>query len=209
MKDISYPVAIVSDPIVQKTKATTTVSVKTASTTNVSEELTVADSKLNTTLNTRSNILSRFFAYVDTELRKSGEDRPKISADVFGMVATNSDDLGIGQVLEKILPFVDYMAPMVYPSHFASGWNNFAKPATKPYEVIQISMSKAVARAKAIGQDPSKLRPWLQDFNLGATYTPQMVQLEMKAVGDDGLSSWMMWDPNNRYTSTKAALVKE
>ena len=238
MKDISYPVAIVSDPIVKKTvvakkKATSTVSVAnsaakqnaeknpitvsavetpvSASTNNSVSTTTDTDKVLitDTTLNTRSNILSRFFAYVDNELRKSGNNRPKISADVFGMVATNTDDLGIGQLLEKILPHVDYMAPMVYPSHFANGWDGFAKPATKPYEVVQISMSKAVARAKAIGQDPKKLRPWLQDFNLGAIYTPEMVRLQMKATADAGLDSWMIWDPSNKYTSTKTALLNE
>ena len=68
-------------------------------------------------------------------------------------------------------------------------------------------MSKAVARAKAIGQDTRKLRPWLQDFNLGATYTPSMVKAQMKAVTDTGLVSWMMWDPSNKYTSTKSVLA--
>ncbi|MEI6553286.1 MAG: putative glycoside hydrolase [bacterium] len=215
MKDISYPVAIVNDPIVQKPKvhkATSTASSSTVTTVAVAhaEEASSADttSTTNTNLNTRSNILSKFFAYVDQELRKSGDNRPKISADVFGLVATNNDDLGIGQVLEKILPYVDYIAPMVYPSHFANGWNGYPNPATRPYDVVEISMSKAVARAKAIGQDPKKLRPWLQDFNMGATYTPAMVQAQMKAVNDAGLVSWMMWDPANKYSSTKVVLSK-
>ncbi len=228
MKDISYPVVIVNDPIivkpvVAKKKATSTVSIAkqdvtknsiVASATEVStgnsDSIATSTEKVlitDTTLNTRSNILSRFFTYVDNELRKSGNNRPKISADVFGMVATNTDDLGIGQVLEKILPHVDYMAPMVYPSHFANGWNGYTKPATRPYDVINVSMSKAVARAKAIGQDPKKLRPWLQDFNLGATYTPSMVQAQIKATYDSGLDSWMMWDPANKYSSTKPILL--
>ena len=211
MKDISYPVNIVNDPVVVKPKiqkststaSTTAISAIASSTASSSSELSIED----TTLNTRANILSRFFTYVDNELRKSGDNRPKISADVFGMVATNYDDLGIGQILEKILPHVDYIAPMVYPSHFASGWNGFAKPAIKPYEVINISMTKAIKRAKAIGQDPKKIRPWLQDFNLGAIYTAQMVQAQIKGDYDAGLDSWMMWDPANRYTSTKQALI--
>jgi hypothetical protein len=229
MKDLMYPVAIVNDPIVKKAvvtkkKATTTIpvtsekmdAIKSASPASVisipAPEDSIASSVgsvlvADTTLNTRSNILSRFFEYVDKDLRKSGDNRPKISADVFGMVATNSDDLGIGQVLEKILPYVDYVSPMVYPSHFASGWNGYTKPATRPYDVIQVSMSKAVARAKAMGQDPKKLRPWLQDFNLGATYTPAMVQAQIKATYDVGLDSWMMWDPSNKYSSTKPILL--
>jgi len=178
---------------------------------DLSYPVTVSNStSTDVSVNTRSNILSRFFIYVDEELiKKAGDNRPKISADVFGLVATNYDDLGIGQVLEKILPYVDYVAPMVYPSHFASGWNGYSKPATHPYEVISISMGKAVARAKAMGEDPNKLRPWLQDFNLGAIYTPQMIKDQIRGAKDVGLDSWMMWDPANRYNSTKKILISE
>lgn len=215
MKDLLYPVSIVNDPVVstqkiaQKTTSSTTKSEAiSSSTVSSSESVNTGIVKSDNTLNTRANILSRFFEYVDNELRKSGEDRPKISADVFGMVATNTDDLGIGQLLEKILPYVDYLSPMVYPSHFGAGWNGYAKPATRPYDVIYASMGKAVARAKAMGQDPKKLRPWLQDFNLGATYTPEMVKAQIKATYDVGLDSWMIWDPGNKYSSTKPILSK-
>ena len=89
---------------------------------------------------------------------------------------------------------------MVYPSHYPTGWNNITKPAEKPYEVIKLSMSKPMERLTAIGEDPNKLRPWLQDFNLGATYTPEIIKAQMKALNDIGLDSWMLWDPANTYT---------
>ena len=129
------------------------------------------------------------------------------SADLFGLVTTSTDDLGIGQVLEKTLPYFDYVCPMVYPSHFGSGWNGFTNPADHPYEVIKISMTKAVERAKAIGQDPLKLRPWLQDFNIGATYTAEMVKAQIKGTYDSGLNSWLMWSAANTYT--RGALANE
>ena len=123
-----------------------------------------------------------------------------ISADLFGMVTTNTDDLNIGQVLENTLPYVDFVAPMVYPSHFPPTWNGLKNPAANPYDVIHYSMNKAVERAKAMGEDPLKLRPWLQDFNMGATYTKEMVRSQIQATYDVGLTSWMMWDPSNTYT---------
>ena len=132
--------------------------------------------------------------------RVMGNGRLVTSADLFGLVTVANDDLGIGQTLAHTLPYVDYIDPMVYPSHFAKGWNNFKNPADHPYDVIKISMASAVARAKAQGQNPQKLRPWLQDFNLGATYTAGMVRQQIQATYDDGLTSWLMWDPNNRYT---------
>ncbi len=158
----------------------------------------------------KPQVLENFFSYLYKSF--AGEDgthspRPKLSGDIFGMTMTNTDDLNIGQVLERAAPYFDYLGPMVYPSHFPNGWNNFSNPATKPYEVIKVSMSKGAERLKAIGQDPKKLRPWLQDFNLGATYTPEMVRAQIQGTYDAGLDSWMLWDPGNTYT--EAALLKE
>ncbi len=147
--------------------------------------------------NTKSEVLKSFFVYLNDTIRKEGIP---ISADLFGMVTTNTDDLNIGQVLENTLPYVDFVAPMVYPSHFPPTWNGLKNPAANPYDVIHYSMNKAVERAKAMGENPLKLRPWLQDFNLGATYTKEMVRDQIQATYDVGLTSWMIWDPANTYT---------
>lgn len=146
----------------------------------------------------KSEVLEHFFQYLHEGFAGTGI---KISADIFGMTTTNSDDLGIGQVLEKALPYFDAIAPMVYPSHYPTGFINLKNPAAHPYEVIKFSMDHAVLRASTT---PLKLRPWLQDFNLGAVYTPEMIRAEKKAVYDSGLTSWMMWNAASKYT--KAAL---
>ena len=130
-----------------------------------------------------------------------------MSADLFGMVSTNLDDLNIGQVLERAEPYFDYLSPMVYPSHYPNGYNGFANPATKPYEVIKLSMDSAVKRLLAASSSPFKLRPWLQDFDLGANYDAAMIRQEKQAVYDAGLNSWLLWSPSNRYTI--GALDKE
>ncbi len=147
---------------------------------------------------TRASNIEKFFIFLSEDMKKG--DTIPISADLFGLATVSTDDLGIGQVLEKALPYFDYVAPMVYPSHFANGWNGYKNPADYPYEVIHKSMSSAVAKAKAIGQDPAKLRPWLQDFDLGAKYTSDKVRAQMKGTYDSGLNSWMLWDPGNSYT---------
>jgi len=143
----------------------------------------------------KKEALRLFFGYLKKEFR--GTNIP-ISADLFGMTTTNKDDLNIGQYLEYALPYFDYVAPMVYPSHYPPTWNGYKNPAEKPYEVIKYSMDKAYERASTT---PWKLRPWLQDFNLGAIYTADMVKAQMKAVYDSGLNSWMLWSPSNRYTA--------
>lgn len=152
----------------------------------------------------KHEVMKSFFEYLHNNLKDSDV---KISADIFGMTTTNTDDLGIGQVLEDALANFDFVAPMVYPSHFPNNWAGMAKPAEKPYDVIYKSMGKAVERAKAAGVDPLKLRPWLQDFDLGANYTKEMVEAQIKATYDVGLTSWMLWDPKNIYT--KEALIIE
>lgn len=136
----------------------------------------------------------------DLHGRKLGAGRLVTSADLFGMTTTVTDDLGIGQVLDYALPYVDYVYPMVYPSHYPPTWNGFKNPAAKPYEVIKISMQGAIDRAKALSLNPQKLRPWLQDFDLGATYTADMIRTQIQATYDLGLSGWLLWDAKNRYT---------
>jgi hypothetical protein len=147
----------------------------------------------------KPEVLETFFKYLSENLR-TGETSIPISADLFGMTTSNTDDLGIGQVLEKALPYFDFIAPMVYPSHYPPTWHGFKNPAEHPYEVIKISMSKAYERAVAMGESSKKLRPWLQDFNLGAQYTPERVRAQITATYDIGLDSWMLWDPANTYT---------
>ncbi|KKT21384.1 MAG: hypothetical protein UW05_C0011G0017 [Candidatus Giovannonibacteria bacterium GW2011_GWC2_43_8] len=142
-------------------------------------------------------VLDDFFAYLDESL----SDLPvPISADVFGMTTTNTDDLNIGQVLEPIAKYFDYVAPMVYPSHYPATFLGFKNPAAHPYEIVLFAMNEGVKRLQAPTSTPTKLRPWLQDFDLGIDYGVTEVNAQKKAVYDSGLTSWMSWDASNKYT---------
>lgn len=145
----------------------------------------------------KAKILRDFFTYVDAKL---SDTDVVLSADLFGMVTTNDDDLNIGQILEYVLPYFDFVSPMVYPSHYPNGFIGYMNPAVHPYEVVKYSMDKAVAKAKNAGLDPNKLRPWLQDFDLGADYNAKEVRAQIQAVYDAGLNDWMLWSASNRYT---------
>jgi hypothetical protein len=164
--------------------------------------------------------LEEFFAYLHEKLSPTGA---KLSADLFGMTTTNTDDLNIGQVLERTLPYFDYVMPMVYPSHYPPYFNGWKNPNLQVYGVVNFSMSHAVSRAEAtttpiylmgesrIGtstppkytknpENRLKLRPWLQDFQYGGTYGPTEVRAQIRATYDAGLTSWILWDPANKYT---------
>ncbi len=147
----------------------------------------------------KSVALKEFFSFLDTTFHEKGIP---ISADLFGMTTSNNDDLGIGQVLENALVHFDFVSPMVYPSHYPATFLGFAKPATRPYEVVKFAMDSAVKKAELATTTPSKLRPWLQDFSIGGvTYTPEMVRAQIKATNDAGLDSWMLWNASNIYSA--------
>lgn len=133
----------------------------------------------------KHEVLREFFAYLRNHVKG------KISADVFGLTTVAEDDMGIGQLIGDAAQYFDYVSPMVYPSHYADGFIGYKNPALHPYEVISYSLNNAVYKflkipTAADGSAPhvAKLRPWLQDFDLGATYTASMVKDEMKAVTD-------------------------
>lgn len=145
----------------------------------------------------RAEVIASFFAHLSRELEMVPVP---VSADLFGLTTWNKDDLNIGQVLELALPHFDYISPMVYPSHYPTGFQGYKNPAQHPYEVIKTAMERARDRAIAIGENPQKLRPWLQDFDLGANYDASMIKLQKQAVYDAGLVGWLSWDPANKYT---------
>ncbi len=147
---------------------------------------------------TRSDNIEKFFKYLSSEIKK--DKNIPISADLFGLTTEATDDMGIGQVWEKALPYFDFLCPMVYPSHYPPGHMGYKNPSNYPYEVINRALAGAINKTNKIGGDINKIRPWLQDFDMGAIYTKELIKAEIKAVSDNGLKSWMLWDPANKYT---------
>src|SRR3989338_71982 len=167
----------------------------------------------------RVEIVKDFYSFIHEQFSGSGIPT---SADIFGLTTSAEGDLGIGQILEFALESFDYVAPMVYPSHFGAGFSGYAKPAQYPYEIVQLSMNNAIRKAEATTTNSymlglemiastspqlytkksyniQKLRPWLQAFDLGAIYTPEMVRKQIQAIYDVGLSSWMLWNAGSVY----------
>lgn len=102
--------------------------------------------------------LEKFFSYLHEQLSDTARyadvhherlQKPVLSVDLFGMTTTNTDDLNIGQVLERALPYFDYVAPMVYPSHYPSGFNGWTDPNKYPYDLIHYVMRRGVERTVA------------------------------------------------------------
>ena len=139
----------------------------------------------------RVTAIAAFLDYAKERLAPYG--RP-VSADVFGFVATAEDDLGIGQHLEEVARSMDFVSPMVYPSHYPKGSYGFADPDAEPYGVIRHALGVAAGR---IGTE--KLRPWLQSFSLRHVYGPEEIAAQLRAVHETGISSWLFWNASGRY----------
>ena len=165
-------------------------------------------------------VIKDFFAQLRKEL-----PNVKLSIDLFGLTCSSYGDLGVGQVIEDAYEYFDYVCPMVYPSHYALGFLGYSNPAEHPYEVVRYSMESALkkraiyneSQEKSSSVPPSKtsedeeeekrevqLRPWIQDFDLGADYNAGMVRAEIQAVYDaleDNFKGFMLWNSRNIYTT--------
>jgi hypothetical protein len=123
-----------------------------------------------------------------------------VTADVFGLTATDTTDMGIGQRWEMFADQVDVVLPMVYPSHFARGTYKLRNPNAHPYETIDHALKDAKRRSAPIA-NAAKIIPWYQDFTLGPPhYYAQHIRAQKKAGYDNGFQSWILWNPKSNYT---------
>ena len=171
-----------------------------------------------------------FFSDVRHENAGRASSTPWTSVDLFGMTTTNTDDLSIGQVIERSAPYFDFIAPMVYPSHYPNGFIGLSNPNDYPYKVVHYAMQGGVNRMTAtttvvagfaherIGTSTpavyakpvytgDKLRTWIQDFDYGGDYDAIDVRNQIQASYDAGVKSFMIWAPSNIYT--RDALLTE
>ena len=145
-----------------------------------------------------------------------------VSADIFGIICISKvDGDSIGQDIEKIGQNIDYICPMVYPSHFANaskgmmgngvGQNingvNFTAPDLKPYEVVYNTLMAAKGKISKTTIYKAKIRPYLQDFTASylkkgyyQDYNEAQVRAQVNAVKDVGIDEWIFWDAENTYT---------
>jgi hypothetical protein len=119
-----------------------------------------------------------------------------ISADVFGLTTSAEDDMGIGQNFEEIAKHVDYICPMVYPSHYYKGAYNMPNPEIEPYKTVNIALQYA---RKKLGDSLYKLRPYLQDFSLKHKYGAKEVLEQIQASYNNDVGSWTLWNPRSKY----------
>jgi hypothetical protein len=100
-------------------------------------------------------------------------------------------------------PYLDYLCPMPYPSHYSSGFLGFSQPEAHPYEVVKHTLDSGLTR---IGETDCMIIPWIQAFGLGMTYTEREILLQIKAAEDLGMGGFIFWNAGNKYGTVERAL---
>lgn len=123
------------------------------------------------------------------------------AADIFGYVCWNDADLGIGQRIDHMAPYVDYISPMLYPSGFQVGIPGYPNPVQANYQIVKHSLDKALQKS---GNSPLNYRPWLQAFKDYAfdrrKYGAKEISEQIRASEDFGSNGWMLWNAGNKYS---------
>jgi len=129
----------------------------------------------------------------------------KLSIDVFGITAwqEKKDIMATGQDIPKISVYLDYISPMLYPSHFNRGFEGIANPADHPEYFYQ----KGMNYFKALLPDYVKIRPWLQAFKWRVTnYNEEYILRQIKTSQDNHGYGWILWNAASNYEIPLRAL---
>lgn len=132
-----------------------------------------------------------------------------IAADIYGLVGSVADDMSLGQYWEAVSNVVDYVCPMMYPSHYANNTYGLPVPDAYPYETIYHSTKDSVARNRNI-KTPAAVRPWIQDFTAGwvtghIKYSDKQVEQQIKALEENGVKEYLLWNAGNSYSEGAVA----
>jgi hypothetical protein len=158
----------------------------------------------NKTEQSRVDAVAGFVKYAREQLEPLGV---RVSVDIFGYAASVPAAEGIGQDFVKISNDVHVISPMIYPSHYSTGWFNQKTPDRSPYETIKGAMDDTHEKLLNTGELKPIIRPWIQDFTaswLGkgnyVKYGKVEVEAQIKALSDSGVTEYLLWNAGNKYT---------
>jgi hypothetical protein len=121
----------------------------------------------------------------------------KLGLSVYGISATRPTQ--IAQDIAAMAPYCDYVAPMLYPSHWGPGEFDVAEPHRQPYDIVYRSLEDFLIQVE--GTD-CEVFPWLEDTNYRAYDRAEHVGEQIRATRDWGINGWLMWDPLVSYTAS-------
>lgn len=161
--------------------------------------------KFTKTDQSRVDVVAGFVDYARKQLEPLGV---RVSVDIFGYAASVPAAEGIGQDFVKISNSVNVISPMIYPSHYSTGWFKQKDPDKAPYATIKGAMADTHKKLDPLGDAQPIIRPWIQDFTaswLGAghyiKYGAAEVSAQIKALKESGVEEFLLWNAGNKYST--------
>ncbi len=150
--------------------------------------------------NTEENRVAAISGFLEEARKRLAPYNVFVAADIFGYVAWNINDTHIGQRIDRLGPFVDYLSLMLYPSGFQYGIPGYRNPVANSYKIVYLTMKRAQERARL---PAVRFRPWLQAFRDYAFdrryFRGHEIREQIRAAEDFGADGWMLWNPRNIY----------
>lgn len=157
-------------------------------------------------------IITEFTEYLYEKLMPQGV---YVAADVFGTVIDNETDQAIvGQDYVLMAQHLDYICPMVYPSHYHNDAYGITVPDAEPYRTIHAAASASAQELDAVPEENrARVRMWLQGFTAGwvgghISYGPEQIRAQIKGAYDAGYDEWILWNAAVNY-QPEAFLTEE
>ncbi len=163
--------------------------------------------------NLRTNTITSFIEYVCRELVPQGVF---VSADVYGTIISDSEDAGnVGQDYAQMSAWLDYICPMVYPSHYSDGYYGVDYPDTEPYTIVDRAMQdskEVLSSLTETGEHCATVRPWLQTFTASwlanyISYGGTQLREQVNAVYDEGYDEWLLWQSSANYGDYRSGIL--
>ena len=134
-----------------------------------------------------------------------------VSADVYGIIINSNEDAGnVGQDYAELSKWLDYICPMVYPSHYTSPIYGVKYPDTDPYAIVKGAMTDSVWKLEELinsGEHCAIVRAWMQTFTADwlaegtyLEYGGAELRKQIQAVYDAGYSEWILWNSSGNYS---------
>lgn len=167
----------------------------------------VSDADFGKSAKTKSkeDIITEFTKYAYEKLKPLGV---ALSADVYGTIISSSVDAAkVGQNYAQMARYLDYICPMIYPSHFGEGNYGIEYPDQEPYEIIRKVLTASKDKLSQIPENEhcAIVRPWLQDFTATwvkhhMTYGGKELREQIKGLYSVGYEEWLVWNAGCRYS---------
>lgn len=151
----------------------------------------------------KKEIITQFTEFAYENISECGA---YVSADVYGTVIDSAIDQEIvGQDYVAMASHLDYICPMVYPSHYANGVYGIPIPDAQPYDTVKAAMKAANEQLSVLPKDERAInRVWIQAFTAGwvdghISYGQREIRQQIQGAYEAGYDEWILWNAAVNY----------